>query len=248
MDPELRTRWREGRIGDVRWNEPRGLLGLGLFGLTALAVLALPLFMLLQSLLLGAWDRQEGSLTRSGLLLGLAINVALLLLLPVVALAVTRPGRRGAVLERLGLTFRPSAIVHLVIGFLAAGASLLVLGAVLLGLERALGLKMEESTLVPQIQSLLDWPLVLTISLVAALTEEVYFRGILQSRVGILLSSALFGIIHIGYGTVLQVVAPFLLGVFFGLLARWTRGLWAPIAAHFAFNFIQLAGLLLERR
>lgn len=243
----MRSRWREGRIGDVRWREPRGLAGLGLFGLSALALFALPLFLLVEVLVRGPPERAEGTLTRSTLLLSLAINVVLLLVLPVSAVAVTRPHRSGAVLARLGLTPRPSALVHIVLGFLAAAASLLVLGAVLLGLERAFGLKMEESALVPQIQSFLDWPLVFTISLVAAITEEVYFRGILQPRVGIVASSLLFGIIHIGYGTVLQVAVPFVLGAFFGLLARWTRGLWAPIAAHFAFNFIQLAGLLWQR-
>jgi uncharacterized protein len=67
----------------------------------------------------------------------------------------------------------------------------------------------------------------------------VFFRGLLQPRVGLVASSALFGIVHGAYATWLQLVVPALAGLLLGYLYLRTRDLWAPIAAHFMFNFVQ---------
>jgi len=80
----------------------------------------------------------------------------------------------------------------------------------------------------------------LALSLSAGVVEEVFFRGFLQPRVGLPVSSVLFVVAHMSYGQPLMLVGVALLSVFFGLLVFWRRNLWAAVAAHFAFDAIQL--------
>lgn len=70
--------------------------------------------------------------------------------------------------------------------------------------------------------------------------EEVFFRGFLQPRFGNLATSTVFALAHANYGSVSEVVVVFVLSLALGYLYQKTGNLWAPIAAHFAFNFLQL--------
>lgn len=80
-----------------------------------------------------------------------------------------------------------------------------------------------------------------------AAVEEIYFRGWLQpvlvrawGRIaGLLVAAAAFAALHLAgeTRTPLTLVNLLLGGILFGLLAIRTRGLAAPIAAHFAWNW-----------
>ncbi len=83
-------------------------------------------------------------------------------------------------------------------------------------------------------------PLAIAVSLTAAITEETFFRGFLQNRIGLIAASVLFGFAHIGYGTVTQVVFPFVYALVFGWLYKKTGTLVAPMVAHFAYDMIVL--------
>lgn len=243
---DARQRWREGRVGTVPLASPRGVLALILFFSGSLAVIGYPL-VLLVALLVSGHSPEPVEIDREVLVVNLLFNAVGLLFMPVLAIVVSNPGRPGAVAARLALRVTARTPVHAAIGAGVTLAAMLALGAALYGLGEAGVYHAEESELVPQIQKLLTLPLVFAIPLIAAVTEEVFFRGILQPRVGLWASSLLFGLVHIGYGTILQVVAPILLGLLFGLLFLRTRSLWAPIAAHFTFDFVELLILFLER-
>jgi len=80
------------------------------------------------------------------------------------------------------------------------------------------------------------------ILLIAASTgfcEEIFFRGILQSQIGILAASILFGMIHCASLVMLPyAIWTFAAGIFLGYLYVWTGSLWAPICAHAVSNLI----------
>lgn len=80
----------------------------------------------------------------------------------------------------------------------------------------------------------------LSISLSAGFVEELFFRGFLQPRVGILLSSALFTLAHLSYGQPFMLIGIALLSLIYGLLVRWRQSIWAAVAAHSLFDGIQL--------
>lgn len=88
----------------------------------------------------------------------------------------------------------------------------------------------------------------LGIAVVSAVSEEVFFRGFLQPRVGLVAQAVLFSLAHLSYANVLEMVVTLLLGLLFGLLRQRTGRIWAPIGGHFLFNLLMLlAGLAAER-
>lgn len=82
----------------------------------------------------------------------------------------------------------------------------------------------------------------LLLALLSASGEELLFRGVLLPYVGLLPSAILFGALHIVPRKHLWVwsIWAALAGLLLGYLAIATKGLVAPITAHFVVNFIGL--------
>lgn len=78
------------------------------------------------------------------------------------------------------------------------------------------------------------------ISLSAGVVEELFFRGFLQPRVGIGLSTGAFVLAHLSYEQPLMLVGITLLSLIFAALVRWRQSIWAAIAAHTVFDSVQL--------
>ena len=78
------------------------------------------------------------------------------------------------------------------------------------------------------------------LSLSAGVAEEVFFRGLLQPRVGITLSTACFVLAHLSYDQPFMLIGITALSVIFALLVRWRQNLWPAIAAHAVFDAVQL--------
>jgi membrane protease YdiL (CAAX protease family) len=132
----------------------------------------------------------------------------------------------------IGLAFGALGWVALI-----AVLSLLALGALAAGFERAVPDRPPEMIVW---LAALPWGLRLAVSLSAGLVEEVFFRGLLQPRVGIGASSLLFVLAHASYGQPLLLVGITLLSLGFGALTRWRRTVWPAITAHALFDAVQL--------
>ncbi|HEX3552868.1 MAG TPA: CPBP family intramembrane glutamic endopeptidase [Thermoanaerobaculia bacterium] len=78
------------------------------------------------------------------------------------------------------------------------------------------------------------------VSLSAGVVEESFFRGFLQPRVGIVLSTAFFVLAHLSYGQPFMLVGIALLSLIYAFLVRWRQSVWAAIAAHALFDGVQL--------
>ncbi|HEX2644320.1 MAG TPA: CPBP family intramembrane glutamic endopeptidase [Thermoanaerobaculia bacterium] len=78
------------------------------------------------------------------------------------------------------------------------------------------------------------------LSLSAGVVEEVFFRGFLQPRVGIALSTGLFVLAHFSYGQPFMLVGIAVLSVIYGLIVRWRQNIWPAIVAHTLFDAVQL--------
>ncbi|MES2763763.1 MAG: type II CAAX endopeptidase family protein [Bacteroidota bacterium] len=91
--------------------------------------------------------------------------------------------------------------------------------------------------------------LIITTCITAGVVEELIFRGYLLPRLEFLLknkylviiiSSVLFGLLHFGYGTLLNVVGPFIIGLVFAHHYYQYRNIKMIIAVHFLWDFILL--------
>ena len=130
----------------------------------------------------------------------------------------------------------------LVLGLAIWSLALMVLMAVALvvlafGGEDAL--PKSPPALVPWIAAL-PWGVRLLVSLSAGAVEETFFRGFLQPRAGLLLSTLFFALAHASYGQPFLLVGVTFLSVLYGALVRWRQSIWAAIAAHALFDAVQL--------
>jgi membrane protease YdiL (CAAX protease family) len=145
---------------------------------------------------------------------------------------------------QLGLrapALRWELLIGLILGVVAWGVVLLALFAVAIGVwalggERSLP---KPSEIVPWMAAL-PIGVRLMVSLSAGFVEEIFFRGFLQPRIGILLSTGCFVLAHVSYGQPLMLIGITLLSLIYALLVRWRQTVWPAIAAHALFDGIQL--------
>jgi membrane protease YdiL (CAAX protease family) len=88
------------------------------------------------------------------------------------------------------------------------------------------------------------------LAVASSVAEEAFFRGAMQPSIGIVLASAVFGLLHVGPApqflpwTALALVMGFVLGA----LYLWTDTLMAPILCHGWINAINLRRIALRAR
>ena len=110
----------------------------------------------------------------------------------------------------------------------------------------------KESTKAMELKTILqaNRPLLLFAALTAGVTEEFIVRGYLLPRlevffknpyIAIIVSSVLFGLLHIGYGTVSQVVGPLIIGLVLGYYYWRYRNIAIAIICHFLWDFMSLS-------
>lgn len=132
----------------------------------------------------------------------------------------------------LGLLLGVGAWVTVLAGIMLIGLLLLALGADEM-------VPKQPPALIPLIASLPIWVKIL-ISLSAGVVEEWFFRGFLQPRMGIILSTLLFVLAHFSYGQPFMLIGITLLSLIYGLLVKWRQNIWPAIAAHMLFDAVQL--------
>ncbi len=122
-------------------------------------------------------------------------------------------------LNRLGIVAPtvPQAILGVVAGVVMAPAIILIeYGVSLIGLGADPDVaRLTEQLIGPLTTSAVG---ILTLGLAAALGEESIFRGALQLRFGLLLTTLLFALLHSQYGFTFSTVAVFGVGLVLGLL------------------------------
>ncbi|CCO07368.1 CPBP family intramembrane glutamic endopeptidase [Desulforamulus hydrothermalis] len=74
-----------------------------------------------------------------------------------------------------------------------------------------------------------------------AISEELLFRAALQPVLGIVMTSALFAVIHVRYlKKWVLLLGTFAMSVALGWLYQMTQVIWAPVWAHFLVNFVMI--------
>jgi membrane protease YdiL (CAAX protease family) len=90
-----------------------------------------------------------------------------------------------------------------------------------------------------------DWAHFAVLAAFAGLGEELLFRGVLQPKIGLLLSALVFGLLHALTPT--YFIAATILGLYMGGLTEWMGGsIGAAAATHALYDFVVL--VLYQRR
>ncbi len=80
---------------------------------------------------------------------------------------------------------------------------------------------------------------------VAPINEEIFFRGFLVPRIGILLSAPIFAIFHIGYLSITEFAAALIFGLLAGYVFKKSSSLYSTIIGHAAVNALTIIAFLL---
>ena len=80
-------------------------------------------------------------------------------------------------------------------------------------------------------------PYILIFAIVfAPITEELFFRAFLVDRFGVSVSSIIFALSHIAYGSISEILAAFFIGYIFALIYKSSKSVLPTIFIHFLFN------------
>lgn len=98
-----------------------------------------------------------------------------------------------------------------------------------------------------RIFSKLPYFMIFIVALLVAISEELLFRGVLQSHLGLVWTSIIFAAIHYRYlFNWFLFVNVLVLSFFIGFLFEWTQNILVTMTAHFLIDFI--LGLLIRRK
>jgi membrane protease YdiL (CAAX protease family) len=83
---------------------------------------------------------------------------------------------------------------------------------------------------------------ILILAVASSVGEEMFFRGALLPAIGVVGSSAIFALLHIGPKArhLPWTFSSFVIGLLFGAIFVWTGDLTGPVLAHFLVNFLNL--------
>ncbi len=182
-------------------------------------------------------DLSEASETDGGsLLISLWVQQITFALWAVIGVGWLTRRRLLQALERLGLVApRPVEVaVGIGTGLISVAIILaleIVAGAVGWGLDEDVQ-RLTEVLIGPLLGSI---PGILTLGLAAGIGEETLFRGALQPRFGLLITSLLFALLHSQYGITLSTLAVFIVGMILGLVRnRYNTS--TCVIAHASYN------------
>ncbi|MDE1828552.1 MAG: CPBP family intramembrane metalloprotease [Candidatus Micrarchaeota archaeon] len=89
------------------------------------------------------------------------------------------------------------------------------------------------------------WFLVFT-AVIAPINEEIFFRGFLVPRIGIIFSAIIFGLLHASYNSTfgVEIIAAFIFGSIAGYVFRKSGSLYPSIIAHIMINSLAVIAFI----
>jgi membrane protease YdiL (CAAX protease family) len=118
-----------------------------------------------------------------------------------------------------------------------------------------LGINIEESSNIPELESYFSFPLILVLIIFQPIGEEIFFRGFLFEKINafigvktaIITTSLLFGIAHLTFGNVYPAVITTVIGIVLAILVIKTKNLYSAITTHILFNIVSISFYILNK-
>lgn len=182
----------------------------------------------------------EFAYLQAGLIAGTVAAVLIFLPIPFYYL-----GRNGTPIRQikgwLGFTgASPKKAILIGIGAYALAIAL----SLVLGLALTLAGVSDSGKIAEKISSMPIEVLFFAIA-VSPIAEEVFFRGFLQQKIGLVPASALFALAHISYFSVSEIAGALAMGLFLGLIFKYSRNIYAVIIAHALYNLTSIIAIAL---
>ena len=140
------------------------------------------------------------------------------------------------------LQFPGSIVKNLLFSIMGLGTifvTLLIAGLIL----TAAGLNDQQNVL----DKITDLPVFLLVFAVIAapISEEMFFRALLVPRIGVIPSSIAFGLVHFSYGSIVEIVGAFLIGIIFAVMYKKSKSITPSLVTHIIYNLLAITFVLL---
>ncbi len=175
--------------------------------------------------------------------LGIGTEVVLLVIAVILNAIWPLPLEQNPLRSTTGLTNLGGVLVGTLAGLLMSGWFFISWNSDFQPFKRIQDFVQEQ--LAPTLSCCQPWELI-ALAAFAGIGEEVLFRGVLQPRIGLLLATVLFGLVHSITPT--YVIVASLLGGALGVLQLYGGNLWAPIIAHALYDYIGFQVIIREFR
>ncbi len=128
-------------------------------------------------------------------------------------------------------------VLYTIGGLVAVFALVFMIGiaALLLGVN-------DEAKVTQKVAGLPLYVLALAV-IFAPISEELLFRALLVPRIGVVLSSLVFGGLHLAYGSVVEVVGVAMVGLVLALVFRFSKSITPCMLIHLIYNFLSIAAM-----
>ncbi len=147
--------------------------------------------------------------------------------------------KKKSIINALGINkIKPKNIaVYFVASFIALIAATFVAGSLI----EFLGFNDTELVVTALEQIITSSPFFLAyLFTVRVFAEEVFFRAFLVEKTGILVSTVLFTLVHIGYGSIGELIGVFILGFILAFIYSRTKNIIPLFLAHMLYNLVVL--------
>ncbi len=142
-------------------------------------------------------------------------------------------------LKKLGFPGKLSTTaIYSVAGFIAMFALLVIVGIA----SMAFGFD-DQYKIYEKIGDL-PWYMLMLAVLLAPICEELFFRGLLVPRFGVVISAIVFGLLHFTYGSILEVVGVMAIGLVLGMVFKKSKSITPCIVVHLLYNLLSISVML----
>lgn len=103
----------------------------------------------------------------------------------------------------------------------------------------------ELKSIIMQVLGKVSIPMAIYLSFVTSVGEELLFRGAIQPFAGLILTSVLFGMLHMGHKGLVSAwsIWALIAGFLLGWMYEETTSIWPPLIAHFGVNMVSILNL-----
>jgi membrane protease YdiL (CAAX protease family) len=147
-------------------------------------------------------------------------------------------------LKVLKLKLEKRSLLYALLGVAAFGVFFESINALWILLQNIFGIELQENVVAVSMGSGLNLFSAFFISLLTAFGEELFFRGFLQNRAGVLITTIIFTLSHISYANVGEIVQVFIFSLIMGYGVKKTGNLGFAIGMHFINNFVTFIYIL----
>lgn len=102
-------------------------------------------------------------------------------------------------------------------------------------------LRFDDSEKVAVVISNLSLASIVVAATIGPFAEELFFRGFLQKRAGVIITSILFAVLHYSFGSVTEIIGALTAGIILGYWVKYRNpSLWPAIIAHAGYNIVSI--------